>query len=168
MLIARNALNVDEVKYFLSNAPEPTATGVLLLVAFSRWKIERMFEDGKGELGLDHFEVRKYLSVRRHLILSCLSYQFLTEFHQKHREKKSRPDGLPSAFGDGPAGPALASRRPLFAEAGRVDRSVFAAYAAAELPRGALSPQTNDPAIARDRLTSGRPVDLPLATLVAL
>ena len=27
--------------------------------AFDRWRIERMFEDSKGELGLDHFEVRR-------------------------------------------------------------------------------------------------------------
>lgn len=36
-----------------------------------------MFEDGKGELGMDHFEVRKFRSIRRHLILSCVSYLFM-------------------------------------------------------------------------------------------
>lgn len=87
LLIARNALNVEEVKYFLSNAPPDTSTDVLLLVAFSRWKVERLFEDGKSELGLDHFEVRKYLCVKRHLIVSCVSYQFLAEFQAKHQKK---------------------------------------------------------------------------------
>jgi len=85
LLVARNVLHPEEVKYFLSNASQDTPTETLLLVAFSRWKIERMFEDGKGELGMNHFEVRKYLSIRRHLILSCVSYQFLAEFHQQHR-----------------------------------------------------------------------------------
>ncbi|HUO09679.1 MAG TPA: transposase [Phycisphaerae bacterium] len=87
LLVAVNVLNPEEVKYFLSNAPEETPVETLLLVAFSRWKIERMFEDGKGELGLDHFEVRKYQSIQRHLILSGVSYLFLAEFQATHGEK---------------------------------------------------------------------------------
>jgi len=80
LLVARNALNPDEVKFFLSNAPESTSAEVLLLVAFSRWRIERIFEDSKGELGMDHFEVRKYISIQRHLILTSVSHLFLAEF----------------------------------------------------------------------------------------
>ena len=87
LVVAYNVLEPKVVKYFLSNAPQNTSVETLLLVAFSRWKIERMFEDGKGELGLDHFEVRKYQSIRRHLILSCVSYLFLAEFHQAHKKK---------------------------------------------------------------------------------
>jgi len=167
LLIARNALNPDEVKYFLSNAPPQTLTDVLLLVAFSRWKIERMFQDGKGELGMDHFEVRKYLSVRRHLIVSCVSYQFMAEFQQEHRGEKSRPDPLPDPHGDGPAGPGLASRRSLFQEDGRFDPPATAADAAAHYQQQPLSSQANDPPPARDRATTARPDDLSLATLVA-
>jgi SRSO17 transposase len=59
----------------------------LLLVAFSRWTIERMFQDSKMELGLDHFEARQYQAISRHLLLSCVSHLFLAEFHQAHREK---------------------------------------------------------------------------------
>lgn len=33
---------------------------VLLAVGFSRWRIERLFEDSKQEVGLDHFEMRNY------------------------------------------------------------------------------------------------------------
>jgi SRSO17 transposase len=168
LLVARNLLNPDEVKYFLSNAPPDTSSDVLLLVAFSRWKIERMFEDGKGELGMDHFEVRKYLSVRRHLILSCVSYQFMTEFHQEHRKKKSRPDGLPDPHGNRPAGSDLASRRSLFQTIGRLDPATTAADAAAKCQRQSLSSPANDPPLARHRAATARPEDLPLAALVAL
>jgi SRSO17 transposase len=168
LLIARNALDVQEVKYFLSNAPEQTPTEVLLLVAFSRWKIERMFEDGKGELGMDHFEVRKYLSLRRHLIVSCVSYQFMAEFHQKHRGKKSWPDGLPDPHCDGKTGSNLVSARPLFEEVGRVDRSATPADPAAKCQGESLSSQANDPPTTRDRTAAPRPLDLSLASLVAL
>jgi len=86
LIIARNVLD-GEVKYFLSNAPADTAVEILLHVAFSRWHIERIFEDGKGEIGLDHFEVRHYLPITRHLILSMVSFLFLMEETQQLQKK---------------------------------------------------------------------------------
>ncbi|HEB80129.1 MAG TPA: transposase [Rhodospirillales bacterium] len=83
LLICRSALDPTEVKFFLCNAPTDTpVTTTLLLVAFDRWRIERMFEDSKGELGLDHFEVRRYGSLCRHLLLTCVSHLFLAEYRQ--------------------------------------------------------------------------------------
>lgn len=168
LLVVRNALDCTEVKYFLSNAPPQTLTQTLLLVAFSRWKIERMFEEGKGELGMDHFEVRKYLSIKRHLILSCVSYQFLAEFHQQHRGEKPGADDLPDSRRNGPAGSDLVSGGSLFEEAGRVDPTAAEKHATAEHQGQPVSPQTNDPATTRDRPAPPRPLDLSLATLVAL
>jgi SRSO17 transposase len=40
------------VEYFLSNASVETPVGDLPRVGFSRWRIERCFEDGKSEPGL--------------------------------------------------------------------------------------------------------------------
>lgn len=91
LIVARSVLNPDEVKFFLSNAPESVPIETLLLVAFSRWRIERLFEDGKTELGLDHFEVRQWRAISRHLILTSISHLFLAEFRDKHRGEKSRP-----------------------------------------------------------------------------
>jgi SRSO17 transposase len=76
LIVARNVLD-GEVKYFFSNAPEEAPLTTLLRVAFSRWVIERLFEDGKSEIGLDHFEVRRYLPILRHLIVSMVSLLFL-------------------------------------------------------------------------------------------
>jgi len=59
LIVARNVPNRDEIKYFLSNAPPNTGLRTLLRVAFSRWRIERCFEDQKGEVGLDHYEGRR-------------------------------------------------------------------------------------------------------------
>jgi SRSO17 transposase len=122
LLVTRSLAEPGEVKYFLSNAPGDTPIETLLLVAFSRWKIERMFEDGKGEVGMDHFEVRKYGSLRRHLILSCVSYLFLAEFQAAHRGEKPGVDGGPGAAGDLDPGADLGSRGSLFAAVGRVDQ----------------------------------------------
>jgi len=97
LMVARNVLD-GEVKYFLSNAPADTPVEVLLHVAFSRWRIERVFEDGKGEIGLDHFEVRQYRPLMRHLILSMVSFLFLMQQTQR-LQKKRLLDHLPSTGG---------------------------------------------------------------------
>ncbi len=52
LIVARTVLNPKEIKFFLSNAPESTPVSILLMVAFSRWRIERLFEDTKTELGM--------------------------------------------------------------------------------------------------------------------
>jgi SRSO17 transposase len=83
LVIARNPLDHTEVKYFLSNAPFDTPLETLLVVAFSRWRVERCFEDHKGEMGLDQGEGRRWRGLQRHLILSCLSYLFLARVRQR-------------------------------------------------------------------------------------
>ncbi len=97
LIIARNVENPKEVKYFVSNAPEGTPLEVLLHVSFSRWHVERCFEDEKSELGLSHFEVRNYKSLRRHLIITAVSHLFLAKVHQKWRGEKSGTDDLPNS-----------------------------------------------------------------------
>jgi len=161
-------LHPEEIKYFLSNAPPDTSTESLLLVAFSRWKIERMFEDGKGELGLDHFEVRKYLSLRRHLILSCVSYQFLAEFHQQHRGEKPGLGGLPGAYRDRPTGPALVSWGALFAEVCREYPADPAGDSATQPQVRPLPSQANPSPLTPDRAVSQRPTHVQVASVVAL
>lgn len=96
LVVARNALDHDEVKYFVSNAPPETSVQTLLLVAFSRWRVERCFRDQKQEIGLDQWEGRRYLGLKRHLILSCVSYLFLARVRQRLRGEKSGSDGVPS------------------------------------------------------------------------
>ena len=97
LIVARNVLDPSEVKYFLSNAPADTPLGELLLVAFSRWHIERCFEDQKTELGFDHFEGRSYLGLRRHQAVTAVSHLFLAEVQQELRGGKSGTDRVPSA-----------------------------------------------------------------------
>lgn len=99
LIVARNVLDPAEVKYFASNAPLNTRPEELLRVGFSRYAIERCFEDDKTEVGLDHFEVRNYPSLQRHLIISCLTLLFLAETHQQDRGEKSGVDGVPGADG---------------------------------------------------------------------
>jgi SRSO17 transposase len=77
LVVARNVLRPSELKFFVSNAAPDTPLGSLLLAAFSRWHVERCFEDSKGEIGLDHYEGRLYRGLKRHMAVSAVSYLFL-------------------------------------------------------------------------------------------
>jgi SRSO17 transposase len=107
LLIARNVLNHAEAKFFVSNAPAGTGIGTLLLVAFSRWRVERCFEDQKSEIGLDQYEGRRYLGLKRHMIISCVSYLFLARVREEWGKKGTGTDRVPTAHGDGGVGPLV-------------------------------------------------------------
>jgi len=112
LIVARNVRDPDQVKYFISNAPPGTPLEVLLHVAFSRYQVERCFEEEKGELGMDHFEVRNYTSLKRHLLITAVSHLFLAKVQDKWREKKSAPDSLPVTPGGRSPGPLAVADRP--------------------------------------------------------
>lgn len=107
LIVARNVLDTDEVKFFVSNAPAETEVSTMLLVAFSRWRVERCFQDQKQEVGLDQWEGRRWLGLQRHLILTCVSYLFLARVREKLRGEKSRVDGMPSPHRHRLTGPQL-------------------------------------------------------------
>jgi SRSO17 transposase len=107
LLVARDVQDPDEVKFFVSNAAPGTGVGTLLLVAFSRWRVERCFEDQKSEIGMDQYEGRRYLGLKRHLILSAVSYLFLARLREDLRGEKPGADGLPAAHGGGRVGALL-------------------------------------------------------------
>ena len=107
LIVARDVLNPDELKFFVSNAPGETSVQTMLLVAFSRWRVERCFEDQKSEIGLDQYEGRRYRGLKRHLVLSCVSYLFLSRMRQEFGGGKSGADGVPGAHGGGRIDPVL-------------------------------------------------------------
>lgn len=93
LIYARNVLNPSEQKYFLSNACSGTPVEVILHVAFARWPMERTLEDKKDELGLSHFEVRKYDAILRHFAVTQASHLFLAR--QTERLRGEKPGGHP-------------------------------------------------------------------------
>jgi SRSO17 transposase len=99
LVVARYARDRSEVKYFVSNAPPGAPVETLLLVAFSRWRVERCFEDGKTELGFDHFEGRSYAGLIRHQRLVALAHLFCARVRERWGKKRPRPDGVPGAGG---------------------------------------------------------------------
>jgi SRSO17 transposase len=89
-IILRRALGEDpELKVYLSHAPVHTPVAELVRVAGRRWPIETAFEESKGGLGLDHYEVRSWLGWHHHMTLCLLAHHFLV--HARQRVKKGRP-----------------------------------------------------------------------------
>ena len=97
LIVARDVLEPTQVKYFLSNAAPGTPLEVILHVAFSRWPIERCLQDEKTELGMSHFEVRHYLCVVRHLLLTLVSHLFLARQTERLWGEKPGDHDLPDS-----------------------------------------------------------------------
>lgn len=85
LIFARNSRSPAQIRYFVSNAREGTPPAALLNVAFEAEQVERCLQDEKGQLGLSDFEVRNYLSLRRHLILTAVSHLFLARAQHTRR-----------------------------------------------------------------------------------
>ena len=66
----------------------------LLRVAFCRWSVESCFREAKEELGLDHYEVRGWRGVHRHMYLTQLSHLFCARMRQKFDRGAMRDDPL--------------------------------------------------------------------------
>ena len=111
LIVVRNALDPDEIKYFVSNAPAGTPLEVMLHVAFQRFHVQRCFEEEKDELGMDHFEVRNYTSLKRHLLLTAVSHLFLAKVHRQWRGEESAPDGQPTPPSGRDLGPIAVADR---------------------------------------------------------
>jgi SRSO17 transposase len=83
-LLIRRTLD-DEPKYsfFISNASTSTRLKTLVWLSGLRWAIEQCFEETKSELGMDHYEVRKFTGWHHHMLTCMLSHFFL--WHMKIR-----------------------------------------------------------------------------------
>lgn len=85
LIVARN-VTTGEVKYFVANRV-PGKKGItlrwLLRVAFGRWSVESCFREAKEELGMDHYEVRGWRCLHRHLYLTQLSHLFCARVRQE-------------------------------------------------------------------------------------
>jgi len=79
LMAARNPEEPETIKFFVSNAPGGTPLEWLTYVGYSRWPIERCFEEDKDELGFDHFEVRGWKAIHRHMYLTQVSHLYLNK-----------------------------------------------------------------------------------------
>jgi SRSO17 transposase len=77
LVVMRTVGDQPQVHYALSNAGAGVSLAELVRVRFTRHRIEEAFEAGKGEAGLDHYEVRSWVGWHHHVTLSLLALWFL-------------------------------------------------------------------------------------------
>jgi len=77
LLVRRSVAKPTELAFFLTHAPEGTTSADLVRIAGSRWSIESLFEQAKGEAGLDHYEVRSWVGWHRHITLAMFGLAYL-------------------------------------------------------------------------------------------
>jgi SRSO17 transposase len=78
LLFRRSVSPPSEVAYYAVLARPGTPLEEVVRAAGARWSIEECFESGKGEVGLDHYEVRSWPGWHRHITLALWAHAFLT------------------------------------------------------------------------------------------
>jgi SRSO17 transposase len=115
LLVRRSLGKPEHLTYYLTHAPQTATPAELVQVAGSRWTIESCFEEAKGEVGLDQYEVRSWTGWHRHVTLAMLAHAYLAVLRrhaiggtgQKRSRRRTaahdRPGGAPAALAPRPA-----------------------------------------------------------------
>ncbi|WP_422653157.1 IS701 family transposase [Actinocrinis sp.] len=95
VLIRRNNAT-SEPAFYRCYAPRPTTLPALVKVAGTRWVVEECFQTAKGQVGLDHYQVRGWTPWHRHITLAMLALAFLAITAARHTPPRTRsPTGEP-------------------------------------------------------------------------
>ena len=92
LLVRRSIAKPGELAYYVCFGPAGTSLEELMKVAGTRWAIEECFEEAKGQVGLDQYEVRRWDGWYRHITLAMLAHAYLTVIrHQALEQGKKGP-----------------------------------------------------------------------------
>lgn len=97
LLVIRTIGAKPEVTSALSNAASDVPLVDLVAARSVRHRIERVFQEAKGEVGLAHYEVRSWVGWHHHVTLSLLSLWFLISERQRLGGENAGGDGEPGA-----------------------------------------------------------------------
>jgi len=76
-LLARRRLSDGELAFYACFGPARTCLAELVRVAGSRWAVEECFQAAKDQVGLDHYQVRRWDAWYRHVTLVLVAQAFL-------------------------------------------------------------------------------------------
>jgi SRSO17 transposase len=105
-LVFRRGLGTPpELKFYLSNAPTTMPPRELAQLSGWRWPIETALEEGKGEIGMDQYELRTWRGWYHHMAQSFVAHHFLMQVRLKLKKSPGLDDGpSPCADRQCPAG----------------------------------------------------------------
>lgn len=89
--LIRRSVDDGELAFYHCYNPRNESVSELVRVAGARWPIEECFETGKGQVGLDDYQVRLYDAWYRHMSLAMLAQTFLAVITRRHHQKKGGP-----------------------------------------------------------------------------
>jgi len=87
LILRRNLDDPSIVKYYFSNAPIDTPLNEFVRISGMRWPIESIFEESKGEVGMDHYEMRSWLGWHHHMLLVALAHHFLVRLKIRFQDQ---------------------------------------------------------------------------------
>lgn len=90
LLIRRSMDEEPRYSFFISNAPTSTRLATLVWLSGLRWSIEQCFEEAKSQLGMDQYEVRKFLGWQHHMLTCMLAHYFLWHLKIRLGKKSTR------------------------------------------------------------------------------
>ncbi len=90
-LLARRSLSdPSDLAYYVCYGSAVATLDDLVRVAGRRWAVEEGFEQAKGEVGLDQYEVRRWDGWHRHITLCLLAHAFLAVTRRRAAEDEKR------------------------------------------------------------------------------
>jgi SRSO17 transposase len=89
LIVKRTIGDNPEYSYYISNASTSTRLKTFVWLSGLRWAIEQCFRECKNELGMDHYEVRKYNGWHHHMLTCILAHFFLWHIKIKLGKKNT-------------------------------------------------------------------------------
>jgi hypothetical protein len=77
LLVRRSPEGPEDLSFYQAYGPDGTTVEELVRVCQERWTVEECFAEAKGEVGLDHYEVRRWDAWHRHITICLLAHAFL-------------------------------------------------------------------------------------------
>jgi SRSO17 transposase len=74
----------EPANYFLCSQPGRISKKRLIRIAMQRWRTERVYEDLKNELGLDHYEGRSFVGWHHHVSVALCCFAFIVAERRRH------------------------------------------------------------------------------------
>jgi SRSO17 transposase len=88
LLVRRSTDDPEDRGFYQAYGPEGTTVEELVGVCQDRWAVEECFAEAKGEVGMDHYEVRRWDAWHRHITLCLLAHAFLVVVRLAAREEE--------------------------------------------------------------------------------
>lgn len=99
LLVRRNP-TTGELAFYLCWSPRIVPLSELVRVAGIRWCIEECFQAAKGQVGLDHYQIRNWTAWHRHVTLAMFALAFLAVATDDARPTRPADPNRPARSGE--------------------------------------------------------------------